>query len=211
MIIYKEVVDISDLTKIYSYKMEINLNIVEGMRMRLLGILLCTLLLHALLFPEASGLSDPNAKIIRAEDILEKIEIGAPVDYNNVTIVGDLNLSSLQLPSKHKERSEFEQEIRYLSTDVKLIESPISINGSKIRGSIYSDNIIFNRSITFSGCVFDKDVHFRGTQFGDDVSFQDSSFAGNAYFEWAELDGKANFQNSIFYNSSHFLEVNFLR
>lgn len=186
--------------------MEMNLNIVEGMRVRLLGILLCALLLHALLFPEASGLSDPTAKIINAEEIMEKIKMRIPIDYDDVIIVGDLNLSSLLLSSKHKERSEFEQEIRYLSTDVKLIESPISINGSEIRGSIYSDNINFNHSITFTGCVFDEDVHFRGTQFGDDVSFKDSSFAGNAYLEWAELDGKANFQNSIFYNSSHFLK-----
>ena len=62
--------------------------------------------------------------------MLERIEMRIPIDYDNVIIVGDLNLSSLQLPSKQKERSEFEQEIRYLSTDVKLIESPISINDS---------------------------------------------------------------------------------
>jgi hypothetical protein len=179
------------------------------MRVRALGILLCALLLQPSLFLEASGLSDPIAKIIRAEDIMGKIEIGAPIDYNNVIIEGDLNLSHLQLSSKHKKRSEFEQEIRYLSSDVKLIESPIRINGSEIRGAIYSDNMIFNRTITFSECTFDQDVHFRGTQFGNDVSFQDSSFARNAYFEWAEFYGKANFQDSIFYDSSHLLEAVF--
>jgi hypothetical protein len=99
------------LTKIYSYKIEIRSQYSGDMRVRALGILLCALLLQALFFPEANGLSDPAAKIIRAEDILEKIEAGAPIDYNNVIIEGDLNLSHLQLSSKHKKRSDFEQEI----------------------------------------------------------------------------------------------------
>ena len=158
---------------------------------------------------EANGQSDSRPEVIKAADVLERIAMGAPIDYNNVIIDGDINLSSLQLSSKQKERSEFEQEIDYLSTEVKSIESPISIIDSEIHGLVYANNIFFNQTITLNGCLFDQDVQFRGTQFGEDASFQGSNFTGDAYFEWAEFYGKTDFQKSNFIESSHFLETIF--
>lgn len=167
------------------------------------------LLLQSSLFIEANGQSDSRSRIIKAVDLMERIEMGAPIEYKNVIIEGDINLSSLQLFSKKKERSEFEQEIVYLSDEVKLIESPISIMDSEIRGLVYANNIFFNQSITLNGCLFDQNVQFRGAQFGEDISVQGSSFADDTYFEWAEFYGKVDFQKSIFNESSHFLEAVF--
>lgn len=183
-----------------------------GIKLRALVIILCVLFLQSSLFAEsmeANGQSDSRPKIIKALDLLERIENGAPIEYRNVIIEGDMNLSSLQLSSRQKERSEFEQEISYISTEIKLIESPISIIDSKINGLVCANNIFFNQSITLKGCLFDQDVQFRGAQFAEDVSIQDSTFAGITYFEWAEFYGKADFQKSIFNESSHFLEAVF--
>jgi hypothetical protein len=172
-------------------------------------VLLALVLVSSIFIPSLCS-SQQAEKIIRAEDILVKIETGAPVDYDNVIIQGNLNVSDLELPIKYRELSEFEQSIDYLSTDAKYIDSAININHSEINGSIYCDNIIFNKTIVFRGCIFDRDVHFRGTQFRDGASFQNARFAGNAFLEWAEFCGTADFENSIFYNSAHFLEVVFL-
>lgn len=179
------------------------------MRIKASYIILSALLLQALLFLGASGLSYQSSEVVRAEEILDQIEFGAPVDCYGVIIDGDLNLSRLNIPIEFKERSDFEQEIHYLSTNSKIVESPIDIIDCEIRGTISSNNIIFNKSVSFKDCIFEQDAHFRGTQFRDDLSFNNASFAGNAYFEWTEFNQLADFQNSVFISSTHFLEATF--
>jgi hypothetical protein len=47
--------------------------------------------------------------VIPAEDILFKIKQGLPVEYDHVTIRGDLNLNDLGLTTKHVDRTSDEQ------------------------------------------------------------------------------------------------------
>jgi hypothetical protein len=173
------------------------------------GTILSVLVLCSLIFFAANGASQQTGNIIEPEEILKKIEEGSPVNYDNVIIDGDLNLTGLRLAQRHNERSETERGIDYISDNVKLINSSIDINGSEVRGTLFSDNIIFNNFCSFKGCVFDQGVHFRGTQFKENISFQNSKFVGNAFLEWGKFDGTVDFGNSIFCNGTHFLEAIF--
>jgi len=38
-------------------------------------------------------------RVIPAEEIIEKTKLGQPVEYDSVTIVGDLNIRNLELPN----------------------------------------------------------------------------------------------------------------
>jgi len=44
-----------------------------------------------------AGAAEPT-RVVQAEEILKKIELGQPVEYDNVIVEGDLDLSRLNLP-----------------------------------------------------------------------------------------------------------------
>ena len=64
--------------------------------------------------------------MIKAEEILEKIEEGKPVEYENVIIYGDLDLHRLDLPLNKNKR--------------KIIKSIIKIEYSIIKGDVFFDH-----------------------------------------------------------------------
>ena len=58
----------------------------------------------AVLLMMVAGAAEPT-RVVQAEEILKKIELGQPVEYDDVTVVGDLNLSSLNLQRLPVERT----------------------------------------------------------------------------------------------------------
>jgi len=61
-----------------------------------------------------------------------KTERGELAEYEGVIVVGDLNLSGLELPTKHVERTEDEIEDRGLIEGEKVVGSSIYIENSEI-------------------------------------------------------------------------------
>ena len=51
----------------------------------------------AVLLMMVAGAAEPT-RVVQAEEILKKIELGQPVEYDNVIVEGDLDLSGLDLP-----------------------------------------------------------------------------------------------------------------
>ncbi|MCX6676703.1 MAG: hypothetical protein NTU95_01995 [Methanothrix sp.] len=49
--------------------------------------------------------------MVAAEEILKKIKMGQPVEYDGVTIVGDLDISKLELPKVSVARTYEEKNI----------------------------------------------------------------------------------------------------
>jgi len=56
---------------------------------------------------EAETSSDQRP-VIQASEILAKIERGEDVEYDDVIVEGDLDISGLELPTKHVERTNYE-------------------------------------------------------------------------------------------------------
>jgi hypothetical protein len=54
--------------------------------------------LVVLLFVASAQAAQPS-RVVPAEEILKMIQAGQPVEYDNVTIVGNLNVSRLDLPT----------------------------------------------------------------------------------------------------------------
>ena len=82
-------------------------------------------------------------RVVPAQEILDKIEKGLPVEYDHVIIKGDLDLSKLDLPKRQVERTSFEIEWLGLSENVTIVSSSIRLNDSTIDGNVYFNNTIF--------------------------------------------------------------------
>jgi len=125
-----------------------------------------------------------NLLMIKAEEILEKIEKGKPVEYENVIIYGDLDLHQLDLPfNKNKQ---------------KIIKSIIKIEYSVIKGDVFFDHSAFFGLVDFDGTTFTKAANFSGSHFQDDAGFSDALFQGEANFTRAHFAIDANFSRAKF-------------
>ena len=130
--------------------------------MALSAIALCFLFLVAQ--AEPSGMVD-------AGEILKHIELGQPVDYQNVMVIGDLDLnrvSALSLPAQRTAQKS--------SAGRAVVASPISITNS----------IILN-DVNFSSVILENVINFQGTKFND-MQIQRCSVQAEAKFERAQFN-----------------------
>lgn len=122
--------------------------------------------------------------MIKAEEILEKIEKGKPVEYENVIIYGDLDLHRLDLPTnKAKE---------------KIVKSIIKIEYSVIKGDVFFDHASFSGLVDFDGTSFTQAAIFAGSHFHEDAGFSDAQFQREANFTRSHFAVDANFSRAKF-------------
>ncbi len=140
-----------------------------------------------------------SREVVQASEILAKIERGEPVEYDVVIVEGDLGLSNLDLPTEHVDRTYIEIKYKNLAEEVKVVNSPISITNSEIRGKIVFDDVLFREPVIFKGTKFSSDVAgFWRVQFRGDANFEGAKFRQNANFREAEFGGKAYFFGTDF-------------
>ncbi len=125
-----------------------------------------------------------NLLMIKADEILAKIEEGKPVEYENIIIYGDLDLHRLDLPLNKNKR--------------KIIKSIIKIEYSTIKGDVFFDHSSFSQLVDFDGTVFTKAANFSDSHFHEDAGFSESKFQGEANFSRAHFGTEANFSRARF-------------
>ena len=159
--------------------------------------------------PEGSHLP-----VVEAREILERIELGEPVIYDHVAIAGDIDLSRLDLPFVHNERS------RDMSGPAHVIASRIEIRNSEFLGRVSLVNSIFRESLdlsgstlcqeaSFKGSTFDGGVRFEGSSFLRYASFRDAAFSKEARFQEASFSAIANFGSALFFCPASFVSARF--
>jgi len=173
--------------------------------MRPSSILALALLLPLLAGPALGAPADDPRPIVPASEILAKIERGEPVEYDGVIVMGDLDLSGLDLPTKYVERTRSEIKDG-LTEDVKLVGSLIWIENSEIRGKVDLSNAEFQNAISFWGTNFTEEGLFFGSIFTRIAYFGEVLFCSDVDFSGAVFDGKnnrdvcAHFGSAIFDN-----------
>ena len=125
-----------------------------------------------------------NLLMIKADEILAKIEDGKPIEYENIIIYGDLDLHRLDLPLNKNKR--------------KIIKSIIKIEYSTIKGDVFFDHSSFSQLVDFDGTVFTKAANFSDSHFHEDAGFSESQFQGEANFSRAHFGTEANFSRARF-------------
>ncbi len=162
-------------------------------------------------FSEASELIINNAgyeRVVNSSEIIAKIQMGEPVTYDNVVIRGDLNLSDLDLPKTHIERT-LPDIVSGLSENATPINSPIRINNSLIEGRLTFNNIIFNNSLNFVKSQFMNDFLIQGSEFKAYANFKGSEFSGISQFRNSWFKKDVCFSNVAFDNSVNFSDSRF--
>jgi hypothetical protein len=152
--------------------------------------------------------------VIEASEILERIEHGEPVIYEHVAIAGDIDLSRLDLPFIHNERS------GDMSTLAHVLASRIEIRNSDFLGRINFVNSIFREPLDLSGstfrqeasfkwATFDGGARFEGASFLRYASFRDAAFLKEAKFQEASFFAIANFGRALFCCPANFVSASF--
>jgi len=150
-----------------------------------------------------------QSRVIQTSEILAKIEQGEPVRYDNVIVEGDLDISGLDLPTEHVDRTNYEIEYLGLADEAKTVRSPISIKNSEIRCVVNLGNAIYQESVNFSGTKFIDEVYFMGAVLNGSSEFVETHFNHDAYFWKAKFNYFANFNLSQFNRDAYFWGVQF--
>ncbi|MDD4651142.1 MAG: pentapeptide repeat-containing protein [Methanothrix sp.] len=156
--------------------------------------------------------------VISSQEIIEQLESNEPVYYDNIRILGDLDLGSL--PDGR--------------VSSKLAITNSSLGNATFSGVTFAEDAIFwgssfgnasfekacflgladfaNASIancSFSSASFAQTAYFAGTVFKDDVSFEDARFAEDVFFSGAIFAADADFNYSDFASYSYFTGAQF--
>jgi len=159
--------------------------------------------------------ADELRSVVPASEILEKIQKGEPVEYDDVIVEGDLDLSMLDLQTKTKDEIDF----LMLSESAKIVASSIQIMYSEIKGSVIFSNCILQNKVNFAGslfgyissggAMFEGDANFFDAKFGSSAFFGGAKFIGIAIFRGAKLGGDANFSGTKFEGNADFIGAKF--
>jgi hypothetical protein len=97
--------------------------------------------------------NEEGLREIPSSEILDKIQRGEPVEYDHVRIMGDLDLSKLDLPTEYVARTEYQIKILTLPEESKVISSSIKITDSKFDAKVNFGNNLFRNLITFDNTI----------------------------------------------------------
>lgn len=165
--------------------------------------------------------------VVQAEQILEQIQKGEPAIYNNVIIIGDLDLRFAHLKTVPVAENVDDGFIYmdYISTK-NFVDAPIYITNSTFQGSVDFSHTIFNHSIALIDSYFEKGANFWDSRFYEYADFRstffnkaDNSIGGGNFwlagfskgadFSWSKFDGRAFFWKAQFDKTAIFIGTEF--
>jgi uncharacterized protein YjbI with pentapeptide repeats len=178
----------------------------------------CSLALMAVLAIVAVSTSCAQ-QVIPAQEILAKLAGNDPVYYDNIRILGDLDLGSL--PGAQVSSSFAIINSTFINASFSGITFAkdavfwgcIFANASFEKASFQGQADFANTSFantSFSSATFQEPVVFDGSIFKDNVSFEDALFAKDAFFSQALFMGNAYFNYSDFASYTYFPAAQFL-
>jgi uncharacterized protein YjbI with pentapeptide repeats len=155
---------------------------------------------------------------VQAGEVLSQIIDGKPVRYDGVTVVGDLDLSSLKDPRMESSFELVNSTISNATFDGVTFEKDAIFWGTTFQNASFNkttfsaqadlSNTTFGQ-VSFMGAVFNQPATFDGAKFCDSVSFVDSQFQKDANFNEAHFLGEADFNYTGFAYYTYFSDAHF--
>ena len=115
-----------------------------------------------------------SSRIVHAFDVQTQIKAGQPANFDNCTIVGDLDLSTLK------------------------IDEVVHFNNTNFKNSVNCESTAFSNAIYFACTRFNGTAEFRNSRFKGYADFWNSKFKGYADFWNSNFNGTAEFGYSNF-------------
>ena len=174
------------------------------------------------------------AQKIKATDIIKQINEGRAVEYNNVEIEGDLDLTDLEnrrLERSPTSRFNYDHATYHSTVEVSLKFTNCTFLGNVLAYyNVECDNETyiahfekdavfrncnfkqasefkyseFNGAASFAGCTFDEVANFKYSEFSSGPLFGKVKFESGADFKYTEFPGETSFENATFYGLANF-------
>jgi len=155
---------------------------------------------------------------VAAEDILKLIAAKEPVYYDNITVIGNLDLSLLpdsRVPALFALTNSTLGDVSFAGVtfeqDAVFWGSTFGRAGferSRFLGYADFADARFSGA-SFSACSFSRPAVFDDSVFKDNVSFNDAVFSEDASFKRSKFEKEANFNYSDFNSYSYFESAEF--
>ena len=175
------------------------------------------------------GMEVSAQKEVSAKTIFDMIDKGQSVDYQDVTITGNLDLTELSNKKRIKKgKNDYEE---FKST----VEAPVSFKNCVFKGDVIAYKNIedeknkkignaninlsigdgptyttdFEKSVVFENCSFEGKSEFKYSDFAEKSSFAGTKFAHDANFKYADFRQEINFAKCDFNEYANFKYSNF--
>lgn len=160
---------------------------------------------------------------ISASAIIAKINRNETVSYRNVTITGDLDLTSLDNRNEVREGSWKGDSQEFLS----VVNVPLSFKDCRFTGKVLAyrtdeqnerrllkmSNTVYNtdftEAVTIENCTFEKDAAFKYSTFRQRAIFTDNTFRDDVLFKYTKFRSAADFSGSTFQGYADFKYTKF--
>lgn len=157
---------------------------------------------------------------IKASEIIAQINAGKAVEYANVEIEGELDLTNLQnRRQKHSTDSWFgfnnsqtfesEVEVTLTFTNCTFLGDVLAYYHIERHHETYIAH--FERDVVFRNCRFERDSEFKYSEFNGNVNFEGSTFTHEANFKYAEFSSGPKFASVLFDGGADFKYTEFPR
>jgi len=146
---------------------------------------------------------------VKAEEILNKIENGEDVNYQNCLIVGEFDINKIKL--KEVSNPSFYKFLHHVDVkeNLSVISSKISIENSIFANKIDFSDVFFDNSAKFSGVTFNNDTLFDETTFNNDTLFDETTFNNRTDFVRVTFNNRTSFSDATFNNDVFFQDTKF--
>ncbi|MBU4139132.1 MAG: pentapeptide repeat-containing protein, partial [Euryarchaeota archaeon] len=143
---------------------------------------------------------------INTSDILDKIKNGEDIYLKNARIIGELNVSKIELKTVHEEWRMWQKPF---VEELKVVESNITIVDSIFENDVDFSNTLFRKALLFWNTSFLGSSNFRTTKFIEDADFGSASFSGGVDFGFAKFSSFAIFSGANFNGVTNFNDARF--
>lgn len=160
-------------------------------------------------------------RVVNAKEIFDKVDRKQAVSYENVTVEGDLDFTSLSNRELVKEGNWGGSET-YLAT----VQVPMAFRNCTFKGKFLGYrteqrmgglvnvnsklfNADFNESLTFENCTFDDVAAFKYSHLRQRATFTGCRFREGANFKYTQFKDASDFSNCAFRTYADFKYTNF--
>ncbi|HSD59017.1 MAG TPA: pentapeptide repeat-containing protein, partial [Methanotrichaceae archaeon] len=149
-----------------------------------------------------------SPSVVAADEVMVKIRLGLPAEYDNVVIKGNLTSERLGMSAKQILRIPFEVKMPP-SDEPMQANSSIMIKNSTIDGKVDFNNTVFHKKVSFENTLFVENASFRYSTFDGDATFARSMFMKTGSFTGSRFNGTANFSQTYFNEPAFFIGTQF--
>jgi len=159
------------------------------------------------------------AQTIKASDIIKQINEGRMVEYSNVEIEGDFDLTNLENRRPvHSATNRFNDDF---ATYESTVEVSLNFTNCTFLGNVLAYYHIdrknetylahFEKDAVFKNCIFKNASEFKYSEFNGVATFAGCTFNDVANFKYAEFSSGPSFSNVKFESGADFKYTDFPR